>query len=199
MKDRKEHILLKAFELYVVQGYQGMSITDLQLALDMGRGTLYYHFDGKEDLLRHVVRRFFFTPQQGSMISLREKRDITMAEMIENRIAMVESLREPLQMFENKQVNPAMVVGFLYSAYRAFPELNRKAVRLYELENSLWCRAINNEKQRGIIRPDTPTQLLADMFCNLKYAHDAGNINQSINFEGVRQTYYWLYDSCKLR
>ena len=43
-EDRRERILLKALELYMVEGYANVSITDLQAALNMGRGTLYYYF-----------------------------------------------------------------------------------------------------------------------------------------------------------
>ena len=48
-EDRKEKILLKALELYMVEGYANVSITDLQAALNMGRGTLYYYF--KDEIL----------------------------------------------------------------------------------------------------------------------------------------------------
>ena len=38
MKDRRQYIIHKAMELYALEGYQNVSITDLQNALDMGRG-----------------------------------------------------------------------------------------------------------------------------------------------------------------
>ena len=50
MKDRKEYIIRKAMELYALKGYQNVSITDLQFALDMGRGTLYYYFRNQDEL-----------------------------------------------------------------------------------------------------------------------------------------------------
>ena len=53
-EDRKEKILLKAIELYMVEGYANVSITDLQAALNMGRGTLYYYF---KDNNTHNKRR----------------------------------------------------------------------------------------------------------------------------------------------
>ena len=36
VEDRREKILLKALELYMVEGYANVSITDLQAALNMG-------------------------------------------------------------------------------------------------------------------------------------------------------------------
>ena len=35
MKDRREYIIRKAMELYALEGYQNVSITDLHIALDM--------------------------------------------------------------------------------------------------------------------------------------------------------------------
>ena len=45
MKDRREYIIRKAMELYALKGFHNVSITDLQFALDIGRGTLYYYFN----------------------------------------------------------------------------------------------------------------------------------------------------------
>ena len=50
IEDRREKILLKALELYMIEGYANVSITDLQSALNMGRGTLYYYFKDKDEL-----------------------------------------------------------------------------------------------------------------------------------------------------
>ena len=57
VEDRREKILLKALELYMVEGYSNVSITDLQGALNMGRGTLYYYFNNK-----YIYSNLMFSP-----------------------------------------------------------------------------------------------------------------------------------------
>ena len=67
VEDRRDKILLKAVELYMIEGYANVSITDLQAALDMGRGTLYYYFKDKDDLFQEVVDSFLIRPKQRSL------------------------------------------------------------------------------------------------------------------------------------
>ena len=55
-EDRREKILLKAIELYMIEGYANVSITDLQEALNMGRGTMYYYFKDKDELFQEAIQ-----------------------------------------------------------------------------------------------------------------------------------------------
>lgn len=191
LRNRREIILIKSFELFVLYGYDGVSITDLQIALDMGRATLYYYFRNKDDLFRSVIRRYFFTPHQGSMMRL--PAELSVREMLENRLAFIDSLKEPLREFQNKNVNASRVVGMMMSGYSHFPDLYRKANSLYRLEYDLWCRAIRNDIRRGVIHNDTPVETLATMFCNIKYGHDAGNSDRTMDFEALHASYEYLY------
>lgn len=196
IRDRRDKILLKAFELFTLHGYDGVSITDLQVALDMGRATMYYYFKDKDDLFRTVIRRYFFSPHQGSMMGLGA--DLSIRDMIDNRTQFIFSLKEPLAEFENKNVNTARVVGLMTTAYSHFPDLYRKANSLYRLEYDLWCRAIRNDIKRGVIRDDTPIETLARMLCNTKYAYDAGNANRTMDFDAVRSDYEYIYSLIRL-
>jgi AcrR family transcriptional regulator len=47
----REQILRAAAELFSRQGYQGTSLDDLVERANLARGTLYYHFPGKEDIV----------------------------------------------------------------------------------------------------------------------------------------------------
>ena len=57
-EDRRDKILLKAIELYMIDGYANVSITDLQAALNMGRGTLYYYFKDKMNCFKKLSIHF---------------------------------------------------------------------------------------------------------------------------------------------
>ena len=72
VEDRRDKILLKALELYMIEGYANVSITDLQAALDMGRGTLYYYFKDKDELFQEVVDMFLIKPKQRALERVRE-------------------------------------------------------------------------------------------------------------------------------
>ena len=92
MKDRREYIIHKAMELYALEGYQNVSITDLQNALDMGRGTLYYYFKDQDELFRTCMETFFLEPKQRALNSVGE--DVTFEQMIKTMMTyLVETIR----------------------------------------------------------------------------------------------------------
>lgn len=75
--ESKEHILQKTFFLLLTKGYDGVSITDIQIETGMSRGLLYHYFGNKEELFRVVAETFlvdlFLTyPDQGKEYGLLE-------------------------------------------------------------------------------------------------------------------------------
>ena len=194
MTDRKEKIIYKALELYLIHGYENVSITDLQSALDMGRGTMYYHFKNKDEILIEIVTRFFLNPKQ-EMLRLRD--DIRVPEMIEALLRYFRFLEESLMELDNKNINTANVIMLLYTAYHRFPDLYRRAHRLYASEQSMWLRALRNSVRAGEVRRDVPLEVTAVLFTQVKDGYDAGRSGTQMDFNMVRQQYNLLYSLIK--
>lgn len=190
VKDRKELIIYKALELYLLNGYENVSITDLQSALDMGRGTMYYHFKNKDEIYVEIVNRFFLRPKQEM---LRLKEDIRVPDMIEALLRYFKFLEESLMELEQRNINTSNVIMLLYSAYHRFPELYRRAHRLYATEQSMWLRALRNSMIDGDVRRDLPLEETAALFTQIKDGYDAGRSGAQMDFEMVRKQYQLLY------
>ena len=190
VKDRKEQIIYKALELYLINGYENVSITDLQSALDMGRGTMYYHFKNKDEIYVEIVNRFFLRPKQEM---LRLKEDIRVPDMIEALLRYFKFLEESLMELEQRNINTSNVIMLLYSAYHRFPELYRRAHRLYATEQSMWLRAIRNSMIDGDVRRDLPLEETAALFTQIKDGYDAGRSGVQMDFNMVRKQYQLLY------
>ena len=196
VKDRKELIIYKALELYLHNGYENVSITDLQSALDMGRGTMYYHFKNKDEIYIEIVNRFFLRPKQEM---LRLKDDIRVPEMIEALLRYFRFLEDSLMELENRNINTSNVIMLLYTAYHRFPELYRKAYRLYATEQSLWQRALRNSMIAGEVRRDIPLQETAALFTQIKDGYDAGQSGKQMDFAMVRKQYQLLFNLIKTK
>ncbi len=190
VKNRKELIIYKALELYLINGYENVSITDLQSALDMGRGTMYYHFKNKDEIYIEIVNRFFLRPKQEM---LRLKEDIRVPDMIEALLRYFKFLEENLMELEQRNINTSNVIMLLYSAYHRFPELYRRAHRLYATEQSMWLRAIRNSMIDGDVRRDLPLEETAALFTQIKDGYDAGRSGVQMDFDMVRKQYQLLY------
>jgi len=195
VEDRKEKILLKAIELYMIEGYANVSITDLQAALNMGRGTLYYYFKDKDELFQEAVSLYLIQPKQRALD--RVKDTATIPEMIDAMLYYLEQLRDVYEQVENKNINVSNVVTVMYTAYSRFPELFRRARRLYEHELNLWTQAIKNSMRAGDVRGNVPIETTALMFLHIKDGWDPGRSSVPINFDIFPQQYNYLYDLIK--
>nr|MCR5272795.1 TetR/AcrR family transcriptional regulator [Lachnospiraceae bacterium] len=55
--ERRNEILDAAEELFVTKGYDKTSTNDILDRVGIARGTLYYHFKSKEDILNAMIER----------------------------------------------------------------------------------------------------------------------------------------------
>jgi AcrR family transcriptional regulator len=53
--EMRNHILNKAASLFVVHGYEGISIREIAEACQLSKAGLYYHFKDKEDLFLEIL------------------------------------------------------------------------------------------------------------------------------------------------
>ena len=195
---RHDSILRTAVELFAIQGYDNTTITDLQNQLDMGRGTMYFHFKNKEDLLRSVMSHYFLEPKESMLLNTSENVDVP--EMINSLLKYMGTLEEALETLEYKDViNTSNVMMLMYSAYSIFPDMARKAKRLYQIEYGLWKRAIENSIKKGIVRKDIPIEIIANMFTHLKDSYDPGLHSRKMDFSSFPIAYNCLYDLIKIK
>jgi AcrR family transcriptional regulator len=195
VEDRRERILLKAIELYCVEGYANVSITDLQAALNMGRGTMYYYFKDKDELFQEAVTTFLLQPKQRALDKVKE--GATIPEMIEAMMHYLNQLKEFHKQVENKNINVSNVVNVMFTAYSKFPELYKKASRMYERELNLWIQAIKNSMRVGEVKGNVHIDTVAHMFVHIKDGWDPGRAGVPMNYEIFSEQYNYLYELIK--
>lgn len=192
LEDRREKILLKAIELYCVEGYANVSITDLQAALNMGRGTLYYYFKDKDELFQEAVSTFLLQPKQRALDKVRD--GALVPDVIDAMMYYLNQLKEFHAQVENKNINVSNVVNVMFTAYSKFPELYKKAKRLYEYELNLWIQAIKNSMRAGDVRGNVHIETIAHMFVHIKDGWDPGRAGVPVNYEIFSDQYNYLYE-----
>ena len=195
MKDRKEFIIRKAMELYALKGYQNVSITDLQFALDMGRGTLYYYFHNQDELFLTCMEKYFLEPKQRALNSVPE--DAGIERMIAAITDYLHCLEEALMTFDNKTINTSNVNDLMFTAYSKFPSLHRKAQRLALKELELWRKAIYADQRAGLVRRDIDRDQIALMFTHVKNTFDPALGQTQMNFSLLIKTYSELHNLLK--
>lgn len=196
MKDRKEYIIRKAMELYALKGFRNVSITDLQFALDIGRGTLYYYFKDQDELFLTCMEKYFLEPKQRALNSVRE--DAGIEEMIAAMMTYLHSLEEALMTFEEKAINTSNVNDLMFTAYSKFPSLHRKAQRLALKELELWRKVIYHDQRTGLIRRDIDREQVALMFAHIKNSYDSGLGQTQMDFSLLEKTYSEFHKLLKI-
>ena len=194
-EDRRDKILLKAIELYMIDGYANVSITDLQAALNMGRGTLYYYFKDKDELFQEAVNTFLIQPKGRALDRVKE--NATIPDVIDAMLYYLNQLKEVHEQVDNKNINTSNVVNVMFTAYSKFPELYKKARRLYERELNLWVQAIKNSMRAGVVRGDVHIDTIAHMFVHIKDGWDPGRSSVPMNYDLLIEQYTYLYDLIK--
>ena len=194
-EDRRDKILLKAIELYMIDGYANVSITDLQAALNMGRCTLYYYFKDKDELFQEAVNTFLIQPKGRALDRVKE--NATIPDVIDAMLYYLNQLKEVHEQVDNKNINTSNVVNVMFTAYSKFPELYKKARRLYERELNLWVQAIKNSMRAGVVRGDVHIDTIAHMFVHIKDGWDPGRSSVPMNYDLLIEQYTYLYDLIK--
>ena len=196
MRNRKEYIIRKSMELYALKGFHNVSITDLQFALDMGRGTLYYYFKDQDELFLTCMEKYFLEPKQRALSSVPENAGIE--QMIATMNAYLTDLEEALMAFDNKQINTSNVNDLMFTAYNRFPSLHCKAQRLALKELELWRKAIYTDQRAGLIRRDIDREQIALMFTHIKNSYDNGLSQTQMDFSLLRKTYSEFHKLLKI-
>ena len=183
-------------ELYALKGYQNVSITDLQFALDMGRGTLYYYFKDQDELFYTCMEKFFLEPKQRALNNVPEDTSIDI--MIKVMLDYLHNLEEDLQTFDTKTINTSNVNDLMFTAYSKVPSLHRKAQRLALKELELWRKAIYNDQRAGLIRRDIDREQIAIMFTHIKNSYDSGLGQTQMDFSVLEKTYSEFHHLLKI-
>ena len=72
-EERREEILDAAEKLFAAKGFDNTSTGDILDAVGIARGTLYYHFKSKEDILDGVIQRITDRLMQNASQIVRQK------------------------------------------------------------------------------------------------------------------------------
>lgn len=58
IENTEDRILNVSIRLFLEKGYHGTSIDDITKAAGMTKGALYWHYKGKEDLLKKIIKKW---------------------------------------------------------------------------------------------------------------------------------------------
>jgi len=164
MEDKKEYILKRAFNLFLNQGYDSVSMTMLHQELNISRGAIYCYFESKDALFIATIDRFYF----GFVERVRPKlsKDITLRKRIDQYYSHVDELRR----FYNLKKNDNFFLKYaalMIQAVKIYPDFLTKWTHLKAQEYQGWEESIRKSVEKGEVRADVNAKVMAKVFVRL--------------------------------
>lgn len=200
MNGTRDTIIETAFLLFLKKGFKAVTLTDLEKAVGMTKGTFYYHFLNKEEVLKEGVTRYYRmlnnrrAEEMSRVHSLREFVDLT--------IYNLESIGHYGAKRLDSDIPEILCLSLMVEVISLYPEFKQmvsdtKISWMSKLEG-----VILRAKRTKEIRDDVDTSILAKNLLNISI----GLINyivmhQDISYalSSVRYQYEQLYSLVKAR
>ena len=200
MNGTRDTIIETAFLLFLEKGFKAVTLTDLEKAVGMTKGTFYYHFLNKEEVLKEGVTRYYHmlnsrrAEEMSRVHSLREFVDLT--------IYNLESIGHYGAKRLDSDIPEILCLSLMVEVISLYPEFKQmvsdtKISWMSKLEG-----VILRAKRTKEIRDDVDTSILAKNLLNISI----GLINyivmhQDISYalSSVRYQYEQLYSLVKAR
>lgn len=165
--NRKEHLYKIAFKLFLLKGYDSVSISDIEKASGMTRGAITYYCEDKMGLFYNVVKHFF--------IQLQDSENKT-------QLMHVESLKEFIEIYVKcsqanldrlHNIDPTVTNGsrcYISLALQIcdyFPDLYDLYLRNLDKELLLWIEIIQKGISKGELKEDIDVINTAKVFMDI--------------------------------
>ena len=171
-KSHKEELFNATFRLFILHGYDGVSLGDIEKATGMSRGAIFHYADSKLDLFRQVVEQYILD-RQSIDTKIRVGKDPSLREFIDAYIDGVKRTMTELMMLMGEGVTfvecSRAYLSIIQQTAVLFPDLSERQQQSITREQQVWQQVISRAVERGEVQPDIDMELMAQTFIALFY------------------------------
>lgn len=165
MSNTRRQIIETAFLLFLKKGFKAVRLSDIEKAAGITRGTFYYHFTNKEEVLKEGVYAYYAllntqrTEEFEGISTLREYVDLTIRKLtgIHNYSARSFS----------SEIPEILCLSLIVEVIALYPEFKKVILATKILHLSKLEQLILNAKKLGELRDDADTSILAKNLLNI--------------------------------
>lgn len=194
MNNTRQQIIETAFLLFLKKGFKAVRLSDIERAAKITRGTFYYHFTNKEEVLKEGIHAYY------ALLNTKRAEEFarinTLKDYVNLTIKKLTGIHNYSAKTFNSEIPEILCLSLIVEVIAVFPELKKivltsKMLRLSKLE-----QLILNARKSGELRDDVDTSVLAKNLLNI----GLGVINylimrQHVSYalSSVRSQYEQLY------
>jgi AcrR family transcriptional regulator len=197
MKDTKEIILKTAYNLFLYNNYEAVTISKIIQATGLTKGAIYYYYTCKEEIFKAVVDKYMLENHPDSSVEYS-----SLKELIQHTIELVKSKSTKMALqnpsFENNI--PVDFLSLVVAAFHYYPGFSKIGYTYFNNEMEKWEKALKKGIGNNEIRKDVDIEAMVSSFLQVGSAI-VGNMimggNMMYALEMVERQYWELYKYIK--
>lgn len=163
-EDTKELILKTAYNLFLYNNYEAVTINSIIKATGLTKGGIYYYFSSKEEIFKAVVNIYMI---DYSNIILKEHSNLK--ELIQDTI---DSVRKKITKManENKEYKdeiPINHLSLMLTAFRYYPGFGKIGRDFINGMTEVWKKSIMQAIDDGEVRSEIDTEAISANFLQI--------------------------------
>ena len=156
----RDHILKTAEDIILQRGYSGTSIEDIIGTAGITKGGFFYHFRGKADLARELMRHYL-AEDEALFTALIERADALVEDPLQRALLFLKLFAEA--MADLPGVHPGcLVASFTYESQLFDPEVRALAAAGVERWREVFAERFRPVLERYTPRTELSLETLAD-------------------------------------
>lgn len=195
----KDKILEKAFNLFLVNSYDSVTMQQIQEASEVSRGAIYHHFKSKEDIFNAVIN-IYLLPAFSSYSMMSDEDKKSLPEMIQASVKYRQNHINQLKDITSFKLTDFYFFKFIFQATEHYKDFTEQVNILTEKEFNAWRTLIQAGMRNGELRADIDPDYAAQMFVSMPmglgiFSAFSNYIN--INTKDIRTSYLRLHSLLK--
>ncbi len=164
MKDTKEFILKLAYDLFLRNNYEAVTINKISEATKLTKGAIYHHYASKEDIFKAVVDKYMIenkveVPYEHTSLYDFIQHTINDAQ---NKISAELALNA-----DKQNVKPLHFISLTIDALQYYPGFAEIGQKFYQNTINKWKSVLDEAIKNGEIRNDIDTEIISMNFLNI--------------------------------
>jgi len=156
----KERILDAAQGIVLAKGFSGTSIDEIIAEADITKGGFFYHFRGKSDLARELMRRYL-ADDEAFFMELIAKAEGLVEDPLQRTLLFLKLLAQAME--EMEDVHPGcLVASFTYESQQFDPEVQQLVAEGVARWRELFVARFEPILTKYPMKEEVPLDVLAD-------------------------------------
>ncbi|MFA6335517.1 MAG: TetR/AcrR family transcriptional regulator [Bacteroidales bacterium] len=161
MKDTKEFILETAYDMFLRNNYEAVTMSRISEATQLTKGAIYHHYASKGELFKSVVDKYILENKQ-----ILPYKHINLYDFVQSSI---NEMHQKVDRVNNLNIDftktiPMHYISLMIDSLQYYPNFARVGRRFHQYGFNQWKNIIEEAMKNGEIRKNIDTEAISMNF-----------------------------------